>query len=377
MEIVKRKVALIVFAVVLCSDFFEYVGGKVVCPAGFSNVGSSCYALGPSKRRNDAQDLCQEMGANLVTVTSEDEQTHLMNFLSEAIPMESVWLGQKLRDALNYTWLNGAPLNFTDWSTDGNAHNQGSECVRLRKLNSWKWNDQTCVQLFPFICEIELGNGVGDCPQDFESRFHDSCYKVVSDTVSRPEAVETCMRNNGSHLVCLETVAERDHVVDLVEKSGMNDSWIGLTLPSKGKYRWISGENVGYTFYGNLDRGTDCLVFNHQDNYRWADRSCNIKFPFICETRGFPVERQRSTLFRMAFANSAPVAEHVQQRHLCDSLLCCAQFCFALHDCMAYAFEQSSGNCQISDVPAILTTQTRFNFYVRYDIPLIVFNTTT
>lgn len=114
----------------------------------------------------DAAAQCQQMGANLVSIHSNDTQNALvMNINALNIKWGQFWTGLNDRyEEGGYMWSDNTPLAFTAWSTNQpNDWNGAQDCVQvaLRGRHPLTWNDISCAAQRPYICEAPAGKYMG------------------------------------------------------------------------------------------------------------------------------------------------------------------------------------------------------------------------
>ncbi|KAJ7382734.1 hypothetical protein OS493_033019 [Desmophyllum pertusum] len=99
---------------------------------------------------SDGMRICREKGADLVKVSSAEEN----NFLRRS--GKKWWLALR-RDAIHknmFKWNDGSMPNFTDWSIgEPNNANGNEECANCRY--NGKWNDMGCSATVEVACEKE------------------------------------------------------------------------------------------------------------------------------------------------------------------------------------------------------------------------------
>ncbi len=112
----------------------------------------------------DAEEYCESMGGYLATITSEDENLLIKNFVDRG-EKTGYWLGatDELQEGV-WQWITGEEFNYTDWYSD-NPNNTGKRehYLEIRKDYGNQWNDDTIDKFLQsallnegFICEIEL-----------------------------------------------------------------------------------------------------------------------------------------------------------------------------------------------------------------------------
>lgn len=101
----------------------------------------------------DAYGYCQKLGGHLLTITSADEQTFVENYNRANSCTQSQWLGA-YRTATGFQWITDEPFTYTNWYA-GEPNNELSKESVVEFPRSSKWNDQSPLRNFIFICEWE------------------------------------------------------------------------------------------------------------------------------------------------------------------------------------------------------------------------------
>jgi hypothetical protein len=106
-----------------------------------------------------ARDYCRRMKAELVTITSEEENQFVFHLNSNS------WIG--LSDALeegNWKWVTGEPLGYTHWAeTEPNnctdcsyvPSTEGEDYAHFNDNPPDQWNDWPAFETSSFVCEWE------------------------------------------------------------------------------------------------------------------------------------------------------------------------------------------------------------------------------
>ncbi|KAE8301157.1 C-type lectin domain family 4 member M CD209 antigen-like protein 1 [Larimichthys crocea] len=127
-----------------------------VCPEGWIMFGSSCYYISSQRRSwdNSRRD-CMQREADLVIITSRQEQAFLTGFTAAA------WVGMTDREQEGtWVWVDGTPLDedMLQWANgqpDG-AYG-GEDCADLRTMKNFiGLNDFNCSSRNQWICEKAL-----------------------------------------------------------------------------------------------------------------------------------------------------------------------------------------------------------------------------
>ena len=108
----------------------------------------------------NSRKFCQNLGADLAVIKSEDENQFLYKLLQKTSGelKPSGWIGFYRKADNKFHWLDDRPEegNYQNWS-DGNPSDTGGteDCVHLRGGSfEGKWNDLTCSRTDPVaICQ--------------------------------------------------------------------------------------------------------------------------------------------------------------------------------------------------------------------------------
>lgn len=104
--------ACCVFTFLLFLVFIKiHVEAVTTCPAGYTEVTSSCYKIFPSQIYSAGQSDCEAEGGHLATLTSATEVSDVSTAFSADIPF---WFG--LTDASSvWAWVNGEAFVYIIW----------------------------------------------------------------------------------------------------------------------------------------------------------------------------------------------------------------------------------------------------------------------
>ncbi|KAF7686720.1 CD209 antigen-like protein 2 [Silurus meridionalis] len=128
---------------------------------GWVSFRSSLYFMSKeNKTWTQSQDDCIKKSANLVIITSREEQDFIELFRRG----KSAWIGLSKENTVDlWKWVDGTPLQTPFWWTqEPNNHNGDENCVEtgyrpkdgrpvVDVLNTW--NDNTCSAKIFYICE--------------------------------------------------------------------------------------------------------------------------------------------------------------------------------------------------------------------------------
>ena len=112
----------------------------------------------------DAYKYCQNLGGHLVTITSEDEQIFIENYMEAQSFTQCAWIGLYFDDS-KWMWITGEEFEYSNWA-EGEPNDSGAieAFGHVNWLtNGGKWNDfaplPNTVQsgnTIAFICEWEV-----------------------------------------------------------------------------------------------------------------------------------------------------------------------------------------------------------------------------
>ena len=128
---------------------------EINVPSEFTYIGqlnnSLYYISSESTSWLDAQNTCVELGGNLITISSEDENGFITNLLSQFGDTYSpgVWIGlNDLEEEGDFVWVSGEPLTYTNWLINQPNNFNGDESFTNMWINnpnsaliSGSWND--------------------------------------------------------------------------------------------------------------------------------------------------------------------------------------------------------------------------------------------
>uniref|UniRef100_A0A8C8U6T7 CD209a antigen n=1 Tax=Peromyscus maniculatus bairdii TaxID=230844 RepID=A0A8C8U6T7_PERMB len=122
------------------------------CPWDWTPFQESCYFFSVSQKTwNDSATACQNVGAQLVVIKSDEEQ----KFLQQTSKKRGyTWMGLiDMHKESTWHWVNGSPLtlSFMKYWNEGEPNNVGDEdCAEFRGDG---WNDTKCDNKKFWICK--------------------------------------------------------------------------------------------------------------------------------------------------------------------------------------------------------------------------------
>lgn len=121
------------------------------CLAGWKVFEGSCYSFSVEKMNwEDAKEVCEDQGAHLVIVNSDQEQGFLKNNINGS---NTYWLGLTDEETEgSWMWINGDTVSVSYWlAWQDNADPDPKDCGSM--VPNGTWVDDRCSHLHHWICE--------------------------------------------------------------------------------------------------------------------------------------------------------------------------------------------------------------------------------
>ncbi|BFZ22363.1 hypothetical protein BsWGS_25402 [Bradybaena similaris] len=298
--------------------------------AGWWFHDGSCYYFSPEYGKNasvtwfESRRLCQSMGADLVSIASEDENNFLITELSRR-EMSMFWISLNQLQQTSYVWADGSPQSFVAWGpNEPNNFMGGERCVAMVG-DRGIWQDEECMADHGYVCkksnetsasghQVTTATYIGSCPEGFVSGgVNSKCYYIgglgnqTTDDPKRDwEDARNFCRSLTSPMVVdigsIHTLADQDFATSLLYNL-KGDLWIGFSdRLVANQYRWQDNSEVTYTNWAsgqparhflwslNKDNCVEMLRNPHraEDTAKWNDAPCSKKSAFLCQTLQSP-----------------------------------------------------------------------------------------
>ena len=131
---------------------------SLVCSRGWlSSFRGECFKVHSNPLDwNSAKSACEALGSNLAVLNSKAKLGEFPQLLKSAGASKRLWIGlyRNPKNKRRWRWVDGSTAYFTSWDIR-QPNNRGSnkDCVEFR-MTSEKWNDKSCSDRLPYICEI-------------------------------------------------------------------------------------------------------------------------------------------------------------------------------------------------------------------------------
>jgi len=291
------------------------------CPDGWlsDSTSSYCYMVMESlddadrKTWQESVDYCRHLGADLVSVHSQEEQASVIQAVQRVTVNSYVYFWMGLNNLVpkdGYQWSDGSPTDYYSWG-DGEPNNfEGSEnCIEGQFYAGVEgWNDIECQSKRNWICKIAKGKsplappteppkrGEVDpaCGTDqswvrYQTSYNqDKCY-LFNDQSSRltwAQSNDYC-RGQGGQLVAVHSDDESLMLQSWTATSSASSFWIGLRDRGDRTFIWADGSPIDYVNWNagepnNYLDSEDCVNI-YSDTALWNDENCGASNHFICE----------------------------------------------------------------------------------------------
>jgi len=216
--------------------------------------------------------FCKNQGANLVTITSEDENLFVLENFNPAHDglANWCWLGATDRNQEGeWEWITGEKWNYTNWN-GGEPSNatqfdpNGEDYVHIFAYSNGKWNDVHGSAIYPSsidvnhvpICEWdETDEEVAYCSETghYYSAIH------IDEGINWNKAKElsenTSFIGLSGHLATITSQKENDCIYNSLGSELLAGYWLGGIQPEgsnepNGNWQWVTNETWDFTNWG-------------------------------------------------------------------------------------------------------------------------------
>ena len=214
---------------------FEYVGSFGESDYYLSNFDTTWY---------EADDMSDNAGGHLVTISSEEENDFIYSLISL---VDNSWIGfSDIATEGDWVWTTGEDVVYTNWDVgEPNDSNDGEDCAEMWS-GEGEWNDNACDLERHFFMEVD-SLLVLDSLLSSEFVYADSLggsyYYLSTSAVTWHEA-DDMSENAGGHLVSVNSAEENNIIAWLMDEIiAVDEVWIGFNdVEMEGYWEWTTGE---------------------------------------------------------------------------------------------------------------------------------------
>ncbi|XP_074013155.1 macrophage mannose receptor 1-like [Numenius arquata] len=249
----------------------------------------------------EAEEFCREIGGNLVTINTREDQTLIWQLASDkGLRNQAFWIGLFLLNPdEGFAWIDGSPVIYEHWDEyEPNNSGELEHCVMFNGSPQMRWNDLRCEHLLNWICEAKKGTLLKPEPQyklEYQATddgwiiYEDKQYYFSEERVHMEQARRICQKNFAD-LVVIENESKRQFLWKYVYTKFRGESYlIGLVVSFDQKFSWLDKTPVNYVAWApnepNFANNDENCVIMSQDFGFWKDISCAVRNRFICERR--------------------------------------------------------------------------------------------
>ncbi|XP_061179353.1 macrophage mannose receptor 1-like [Saccostrea echinata] len=289
------------------------------CGTGWVLYNQFCYYTGNGSTLLtwfDARSTCNQMGAELASIHSQDEDNMLVGQYTRTKRTVDYWIGlNDIEYNSKYVWTDGSLLDFVSWSPhEPNDYGGGENCVTMPYWTGGKWNDDNCNMKKNFICKRPVTGSTkpinpgttaviaAGCPNsNFKPVPHSNrCYFIVQNKVNWTSAVSACQTAYpGASLATISSLQEQLFLNSMLyDKDPRLTLWIGLNdLRQSRRFYWADNSPLTFVnwYKGEPNNAPDgsnvkwnserCVEMYASSSAagQWNDKQCGALRNFVCQ----------------------------------------------------------------------------------------------
>ncbi|XP_072781570.1 macrophage mannose receptor 1 isoform X2 [Taeniopygia guttata] len=247
----------------------------------------------------EAEEFCREIGGNLVTINTREDQILLWQLASDkGLNTQTFWIGLFLLNPdEGFAWIDGSPVIYENWEeNEPNNYEELEHCVMFNGSPQMRWNDLRCEHLLNWICETKKGTLIkpeANYKLDYQLTkdgwiiYENKQYYFSKEHVHMEEARRICQKNFAD-LVVIEKESKRRFLWQYIYTKHRGKSYfIGLVVSFDQRFRWLDDSPVNYVAWApnepNFANNDENCVIMSEEFGLWKDINCAVKNAFICE----------------------------------------------------------------------------------------------
>ncbi|CAH1776396.1 unnamed protein product [Owenia fusiformis] len=124
------------------------IGSLLACPSVWISDGDNCYYSSTVLvTHSEAQTACSGTGSTLMVIENAAENSQASTLGGES----SMWIGLEMVSHKNWIWVDGTPVSFEEWKSNGEKNGQRGGCVFIQPDGKWV-QSSSCDTPMKFIC---------------------------------------------------------------------------------------------------------------------------------------------------------------------------------------------------------------------------------
>ncbi|XP_072343073.1 C-type mannose receptor 2 isoform X1 [Scyliorhinus torazame] len=282
------------------------------CPSGWdsSTTLRYCYkvfhfnTIYAKKNWVQAHMFCHEQGANLLSISSFEEEKFTEKLVNEIFGESEdheyhwFWLGLNRRNPgteQSWTWSDGIGYTYNNFGRDIYEDDDIRRCA-VTDIASSLWRAVRCENQLDWICKIRKGavakdpEGTEDATSNKWVQFQDAEYKFFEHLSTWPQAQRICTWF-GAELASIHSQEELTFLGKILQElSRFQDQfwWIGLhTNENDGRFRWSDGSILNFVSWASgrprpISRDRKCVYMSPSKEV-WGDQRCLNNLQYICK----------------------------------------------------------------------------------------------
>uniref|UniRef100_A0A674DTW8 Lymphocyte antigen 75 n=1 Tax=Salmo trutta TaxID=8032 RepID=A0A674DTW8_SALTR len=250
----------------------------------------------------EALDSCRSQGADLLSVSSSEDQAFSILDVAHNSRPDRMWIGlHQLDTSQGWQWSDGSPLNNVRWdkAMPHTSILRESDCGLMNSKNYYE--SEICDKKLPYICKknVNVTQSVATEPLVYKSTICDEgwapwnmfCYKLVKDEPKMFAQAENYCKTIGGGLVSLHSLDSMEMISTQFHADVVLDVWIGLMgTGNPAILSWADETPVSFTYWDRnhpiQPSGDSGCVSYSGESHGWRVRSCDQKLPFMCQKKG-------------------------------------------------------------------------------------------
>uniref|UniRef100_A0A8D0H0A0 Mannose receptor C-type 2 n=1 Tax=Sphenodon punctatus TaxID=8508 RepID=A0A8D0H0A0_SPHPU len=283
----------------------------VSCPLGWSTDPKlrHCYKVFNYEKLQEkkswilAQLFCRDLGAQLLSLGSYEEERFVVNLLNKIFVKSEpeiheqhwFWIGLNRRDPgaeKSWRWSDGLGFSYRNFDRSNHDDDDIRNCAVL-DLASLQWMPVQCEASLDWICKLPKGADVKEPEVTTQGskewvKYQDAEYKFFEHHSTWVQAQRICTWFQAA-LVSIHNQAELDFLGQSLQKVGSEQHWwIGLhTYQNDGRFKWSDGSLLNFISWASgkprpVSKDMKC-VYMTVSREDWGDQKCHTALPYICK----------------------------------------------------------------------------------------------